>query len=78
MQSEDKVTFFKNHFFNFFRHIFLPFFFTEGGPLGKAMDTDPKHNNEAIQVGPSVPRLRQSDQNQEQDKRASKTEETVH
>ena len=30
------------------------------------MDTDPKHDDEAIQVGASVPRL-PSDQNQEQD-----------
>ena len=58
MQSEDKVFFFLIKFFQFF----LSFF--QGGPLGEAMDTDPKHNDEAIQVGASVPRF-PSDQNKE-------------
>ena len=57
MQSEDKVFFFLIKFFSFCS-------FFQGGPLGEAMDTDPKHNDEAIQVGASVPRF-PSDQNKE-------------
>ena len=73
MLNEDKVIF-SLPVFNLF-HPFL--FYTKGGTLGEAMDSDPKHNDEAIQVGAGVPRLGQGGEEQEQDGRA-KAEEALH
>ena len=73
MLNEDKVIF-SLPVFNLF-HPFL--FYTKGGTLGEAMDSDPKHNDEAIQVGAGVPRLGQGGEEQEQDGRAE-AEEALH